>query len=84
MGSSWRGNREAVKVLLRLNLFLTLKESHFLLRLFASDFAATVFVWLWGVIFTNSSVYDPYWSVAPPLMLTACFRHSGTQVQKDP
>lgn len=59
-------------------VFLTLKESHFLLRLFAADFAATVFVWLWGVIFTNSSVYDPYWSVAPPLMLTAYAIYCGS------
>ncbi|MDD4848484.1 MAG: DUF1295 domain-containing protein [Bacteroidales bacterium] len=39
-------------------------------RLFAADFAATVFVWIFGLIFKNTSVYDPYWSVAPPLMLT--------------
>lgn len=51
-------------------VFLALRESHFLIRLFAADCAATVFVWMWGVIFGNSSVYDPYWSVAPPLMLT--------------
>lgn len=41
-----------------------------LMRLFMADLTATIFVWLWGVIFRNSSVYDPYWSVAPPLMLT--------------
>lgn len=50
---------------------------HFLLRLFAADFTATVFVWLWGVIFSNSSVYDPYWSVAPPLMLTGYAMYCG-------
>ena len=48
-----------------------------LLRLFVADFVATVFVWLWGVIFRNSSVYDPYWSVAPPLMLTGYAVHCG-------
>lgn len=50
--------------------FLLLDDMEVLLRLFVADFVATVFVWLWGVIFRNSSVYDPYWSVAPPLMLT--------------
>ncbi|HHX71031.1 MAG TPA: hypothetical protein GX708_23650, partial [Gallicola sp.] len=40
-----------------------------LLRLLAADLAATVFVWLWGVILRNSSVYDPYWSVAPPVIV---------------
>ena len=59
-------------------VFLAIKDSHFLLRLFAADFAATVFVWLWGVIFSNSSVYDPYWSVAPPLMLTGYAIYCGT------
>ena len=48
-----------------------------LLRLFVADFVATVFVWLWGVIFRNSSVYDPYWSVAPPLMLTGYAVYCG-------
>lgn len=41
-------------------------------NLFVADAAATVFVWMWGLIFKNVSVYDPYWSVAPPVMLTAC------------
>ena len=57
--------------------FAALNDNHFLLRLFAADFAATVFVWLWGVIFRNSSVYDPYWSVAPPLMLSGYAIYCG-------
>ena len=39
--------------------------------LLIADAAATVFVWLMGVVFKNVSVYDPYWSVAPPVMFTA-------------
>lgn len=31
----------------------------------AADFAATVVVFIFSVIARNSSVYDPYWSVAP-------------------
>jgi steroid 5-alpha reductase family enzyme len=31
----------------------------------ATDFAATVVVFIFSVIARNSSVYDPYWSVAP-------------------
>ncbi|MBO5419185.1 MAG: DUF1295 domain-containing protein [Bacteroidales bacterium] len=57
--------------------FLALDETAVLLRLFVADFVATVFVWLWGVIFRNSSVYDPYWSVAPPLMLTGYSVYCG-------
>lgn len=44
-------------------------------RLFAADVAATIFVWLWGLVFRNVSVYDPYWSVLPPVMMTIwCFK----------
>ncbi len=35
-----------------------------------ADVAATLFVWAFGLVFKNVSVYDPYWSVAPPVMLT--------------
>jgi steroid 5-alpha reductase family enzyme len=33
----------------------------------AWDIAATVFVWILSVTSGNSSWYDPYWSVAPPI-----------------
>lgn len=42
---------------------------YLILRLAAADIAATVVVWLFSVVFANSSVYDPYWSVAPPVIL---------------
>lgn len=41
-----------------------------LAALFVADFAATVFTWFWGLVYRNVSVYDPYWSVAPPVLLT--------------
>jgi steroid 5-alpha reductase family enzyme len=37
-----------------------------------TDVAATVVVWAFGLIFRNSSMYDPYWSVAPPILFV-CF-----------
>jgi steroid 5-alpha reductase family enzyme len=40
-----------------------------LLRMGIADIAATLVVFLASVIFNNSSIYDPYWSVAPPVML---------------
>ncbi len=46
-------------------------------NLFIADAIATVFVWAWGLVFRNVSVYDPYWSVAPPLMLTAFAFETG-------
>lgn len=51
--------------------FLTgslLRTSHPLLLAFAADVAATLIVWLCGVAFGNSSVYDPYWSAAPAVI----------------
>ncbi|MBO4581051.1 MAG: DUF1295 domain-containing protein [Bacteroidales bacterium] len=38
--------------------------------LFVADVAATIWVWLFGLLYKNVSVYDPYWSVLPPVMLT--------------
>ena len=47
-------------------------------RLFVADVAGTLFVWFFGLIFKNVSVYDPYWSVAPPVMLTAVAYQVGS------
>lgn len=46
------------------------KNEQDILFLFLADVAATVVIWLFGVWFSNSSIYDPYWSVAPPIILT--------------
>ncbi len=43
------------------------------LALFLADFAATVFVFIFSLIFHNASVYDPYWSVQPPVILALAF-----------
>lgn len=40
------------------------------LSLFLADLAATVLVFIFSLIFKNASVYDPYWSVQPPVILT--------------
>lgn len=44
-------------------------DSWVLQWLFA-DVVATIDVWAWGLILKNVSVYDPYWSVFPPFLLT--------------
>ena len=41
--------------------------AHPLLRLFLADVLATVIVWAFGLLYENVSVYDPYWSVFPPV-----------------
>ena len=40
-------------------------------RLLIADVAATVFVFAFSVVFRNASVYDPYWSVQPIVILAA-------------
>ena len=47
------------------NLF----DFNFQLSLLLADIAATVLVFIFSLIFNNASVYDPYWSVQPPVIL---------------
>ena len=42
--------------------------SFYLMILFA-DIFATALVFLFSVFLNNSSVYDPYWSVQPPVIM---------------
>ena len=42
-----------------------------------ADVVATIFVWGMGLVYENVSVYDPYWSVAPPVMFTAWAFYKG-------
>ncbi len=39
------------------------------INLFIADVVATIFVYLYSVVFHNSSVYDPYWSVQPMVIV---------------
>lgn len=39
------------------------------LKLLLADILATVIVFVFSCIFHNASVYDPYWSVVPPVVL---------------
>ncbi len=43
----------------------------FAVSLLIADLSATVYVFLFSLIFRNASVYDPYWSVQPPVIATA-------------
>ncbi len=44
---------------------------HFAVNLLLADVAATIFVFIFSLLFRNASVYDPYWSVQPPVIITA-------------
>ena len=39
--------------------------------LLTADVLVTIIVWATGLKYRNVSVYDPYWSVAPPVIFTA-------------
>ena len=41
------------------------------LSLLLADIAATVVTFIFSLIFKNASVYDPYWSVQPPVILVS-------------
>ncbi len=43
----------------------------FWLSLLIADVIATVVTFIFSLIFGNASVYDPYWSVQPPVILVA-------------
>ena len=49
-------------------IFPLLTFSHTMLNLFIADVIATVVIFIFSRIFNNSSVYDPYWSVVPPVI----------------
>ncbi|MEZ5198614.1 MAG: DUF1295 domain-containing protein [Bacteroidales bacterium] len=40
-----------------------------IIKVLIADIAATIVVFFFSVLFKNSSVYDPYWSVIPPLIV---------------
>ena len=47
------------------------------LCLLLADVAATFLVFIFSLIFRNASVYDPYWSVQPPVILALAISRSG-------
>ena len=49
------------------------------LALFLADVLATVVVFVFSLIFKNASVYDPYWSVQPPVILAAALLKVDTK-----
>ena len=45
-----------------------LNHVHLLMQLLLVDVTATVIIYFFSLGFNNSSMYDAYWSVAPPLL----------------
>ena len=60
----------ATAALLAISVFLALPHTHIFWRLLVADVAATIWVYLIGIPLKNASVYDPYWSMAPLVVVT--------------
>lgn len=58
-------------------VYLAMPEAHLFVRILVADTAATIFVYLTGVIFKNTSIYDPFWSVIPVVVLTVIAAEAG-------
>lgn len=52
-------------------------QLHSIWALLCADVVATIVVWLFGVLYENVSVYDPYWSVFPPVVFLLWAFYTG-------
>ena len=50
---------------------LLLRHHHPITVAFVADLVATLVIFLLSMVLANSSLYDPYWSVAPPVVAVA-------------
>ncbi len=50
-------------------LFPVLTFPKNMVNVLIADVVATIVVFMFSILFSNSSVYDPYWSVAPPIIV---------------
>jgi steroid 5-alpha reductase family enzyme len=48
-------------------------------RLLLADACATVLIWTVSYVFKNASIYDPYWSVQPVVILTLLLIQTGVR-----
>ena len=67
----------ALATVVGIGSFLLFSSLPLWLSLFLADAMATGSVFLFSLIFGNASVYDPYWSVQPPVILTAALIGRG-------
>ncbi len=51
-----------------------------LLNVFLADVAATLVIWIFSLILKNASLYDPYWSVIPPVVIVLMMFHLNTKL----
>ena len=56
-------------VFLGIIVYKVLPFGNSLFNLFVANVTATIFIWLVGLWLKNASLYDPYWSVIPPVIV---------------
>jgi steroid 5-alpha reductase family enzyme len=57
-----------IVILLGVFTFLSLKFESMILKVFIANTCATLLIYFIGLVIKNSSLYDPYWSVIPPVI----------------
>ncbi|MDD3126289.1 MAG: DUF1295 domain-containing protein [Candidatus Izemoplasmatales bacterium] len=50
-------------------VFLIMPIENALIKMFVADIIATLIIWGFGLLVKNASVYDPYWSFMPPIII---------------
>lgn len=58
-------------------LFHAMPDWSLVLRVLLADVAATLVIFFMSLILDNASLYDPYWSVQPPIILVLVITHLG-------
>ncbi|MFA6692410.1 MAG: DUF1295 domain-containing protein [Acholeplasmataceae bacterium] len=51
-----------------------------LVNVFFADIAATLVIWIFSLVLKNASLYDPYWSVIPPVIIILMMIYLKTNV----
>ncbi len=69
----------AVVCALSILVFIALRDLHPLVSTLVADLVATVGIFISSLVLRNSSMYDAYWSVIPPLLAWA-FAVEGTGI----
>lgn len=84
--SSWKTNRTIGFVLITLSYLTALvialivfkNAGHTIwMNLFLADLAGTFVIWVSSLLLNNASVYDPYWSIQPIVILPLLMLHVG-------
>lgn len=69
-----------IAVFIGIATFNTLDWESLIYKLLVANVVATLFIYAVGLLLKNASLYDPYWSVAPPILLILTHIHLETSL----